>query len=877
MKSSHRSASTWRLVALAALVVAGSVSGAAVIGIDFSSAFVKVAVAKPRSPFEIVINPQSKRKTPAALGFYRSERLFGADAESLLARRPELVFQGGQMLLGSSFESERVREHLGLKFTAHALEQGNRSEPVFVVPDDADAHPTFGRIAMTPEMYTAQLLAYFKRMTETLVQQPVSGAVITVPSFWTHSERTALRQASEMAGLHLLRVVEENTAAAVQFGVDRVYPNNTLVMVYNMGASSTQATLFMFSSYKARDGKLRGTADVIGKGWSETLGGNHFDRILVDHVVEIFNKKHGAKVQGGDIRQSPRAMAKLFRSVTKLKEVLSANAEFPLIIESLIDEIDFRTTISRETFLSLSAHLLAQAAQPALDACSAAGVKPEDVEIVEIIGGGVRVPAVQDVLRKALKRDERPPAVDPTTAVAAGEAPVNIPALGIHLNGDEAAAFGGAFIAANLSKSFRVRPVGMDDTLPFGVSVRISDAAQEDSTPQEPVVRSLPPYSKLGRTHLLRIYDWKGGDLVVSLSYNASVTPLPQGTSASLGTYLLSGLVDSEVAEACERTGQLPNVTVRVTITADGTIKLGSASASAEELVTPEPEAAEEENATVAEKNATETVPVPKKQKHRVLLQSHVQGVGEQVRLLSSDEVISASDVMTQLQRFDDDRKELETARNDLETFVSLSRDLESEEEEVFGLVTTEEQRTELEDTLTNAEDWLYGDGSSASLVEVREKRAEADRVVGPIKHRIAEYKARPVALDKAQQLIDKAHGVIKSWTSTKIWVSVGVCCVHGTTVTGCCRCFPKRQGLASTVEEQVEREFSTRLGLLVGVGPCPGFLNKAVRGLVRGEELSCPRGAVVPRPRRSALFTPCGWWRVFSAMPGWGGPANEW
>jgi len=605
MASVQSRSSTWRFAVLAAVLLAASpaVTGVAVVaGIDFSSKFLKAVVVQAGSPFTIVTNPQSKRKTSANVAFYRGERLFGYDADGIVTRRPKFTFASEHSMLGATMDSDRVKSHNALRYASRALATGNRSEPVLVLPDHPDARPEAGEVRTLPEAYAAQLLGHMRRQVETLAGSPLTGAVVAVPSFWGHTERTALLQAADIAGLNVLRVVDENVAAATQFGIDRLYENDTNVLVYNMGATATQATLFRFGTYKSRDGSVRGSAVAIGKGWDETLGGDALDRLLVEHAADIFNAKYQKRL-GADVRTLARPMAKLVKAIANVKQVLSANLEFPVSVESMATteagDIDFRTSITRETLVGLAAGLIKRVAGPALQACRAAGVDPVDVEVVEIIGGSIRVPAFQDALAAAMRRADRPETVDPTAKVPEGEPPLAIPALGVHLNGDEAVAFGAAFMAANFSKSFRVRPVGMQDTVPFAITASIKAAGADADAGADASVQRMAPYSRTGFTRTVTINSTS--DVEVTLAYEqADADAVSPSLGPELGTFRISGIEEAATSDVAVKLGLVPNVSVRVSVSKHGTVSLvkGVARIRYEEEVpvatpTPKPVAAE--------------------------------------------------------------------------------------------------------------------------------------------------------------------------------------------------------------------------------------------------------------------------------------------
>merc|ERR1719453_1218214 len=207
-----------------------------------------------------------------------------------------------------------------------------------------------------------------------------------------------------------------------------------------------------------------GTFSVKGKAWQKGIGGNFFDNILVESFADKFNEQCLKKTKDDkkDVRNIQRPMSKLLKQAVKTKTVLSANEEIPVYVQSLYDDIDFNYgKISRKAFEEKSEHLF-NLVTPAIDrALKMAKLEKADINAVEMLGGGVRVPRIQKELKKYFGEDTE---------------------LGVHLNGDEAMALGAAFHGANLSTAFRVRKVGMQDITPFPVGVRL----KEIETPDEP-------------------------------------------------------------------------------------------------------------------------------------------------------------------------------------------------------------------------------------------------------------------------------------------------------------------------------------------------------------------------------------------------------
>ncbi|RYG52458.1 hypothetical protein EON67_01200 [archaeon] len=204
-------------------------------GAPLTSAALQVALVKPGMPFQVVANFQSKRKTPTQVSFYK-ERLFGSDAEALSGRKPHLVISSPQTLLGRTAQHPLVQAFHSTPFFGAATDVNARRGLNFVMPEDSGMPASY-----TAEEITSMLLAHAREFVSDFAGVPVVDVVLTVPAYYTQRERLALMDAADLAGLKVLALVDENTAAAVHYGIDRVQENGThTMMLYNMGAESTQ-------------------------------------------------------------------------------------------------------------------------------------------------------------------------------------------------------------------------------------------------------------------------------------------------------------------------------------------------------------------------------------------------------------------------------------------------------------------------------------------------------------------------------------------------------------------------------------------------------------------------------------------------------------
>ena len=327
-----------------------------------------------------------------------------------------------------------------------------------------------GKESFTPEELSAMLLNHAADFTLAYGEEKgsslgtIKDCVLTVPSFATQTDRQARLDMAEVAGFNVLGLIDENTAAALNFGMDKMYEEPQIILFYNMGAGSLQVSVIKFHSYEMPEGKYSkktktvGSIEVLGKAWDATLGGAAFDNRLVDYMADHFNREwNHARKHKKDIRDIPRAMTKIRIQANKVKHVLSANQEIPIHMDSLYDDMSLSMHITREQFEELCKDLIERASVPVTEAVKAANLTMADITATELIGGGMRVPAVQAGLADFFGELE----------------------LGLHINSDESMALGASFFGANISTAFRVRHVGLTDINPFPVAVSLENLGEE--------------------------------------------------------------------------------------------------------------------------------------------------------------------------------------------------------------------------------------------------------------------------------------------------------------------------------------------------------------------------------------------------------------
>jgi heat shock protein 4 len=335
------------------------------------------------------------------------------------------------------------------------IEQQYVSAPLVDINGQVGAEVTYlGK----KEKYTAtQLVSMFlskvKQTASAELKLPVSDLVMSVPAWFTDIQRRALMDAAEIAGLKLLRLMNDTTAAALGYGITKTdlptaEEKPRRVAFIDIGHSNYSCSIVEF-----RKGELT----VKSTAWDRHFGGRDFDKALVDHLAVEFKEKY--KI---DIKTNPKALVRVAAAAEKLKKILSANQQAPINIESLMNDVDVATMMKREELEALVEPLLKRVHVPLEQALAQAGLKKEDIDIIELVGGCTRVPALKERIQKFFGKG-----------------------LSFTLNQDEAIARGCAFSCAILSPVFRVRDFAIHDIVNYPIEFtweKSPDIPDEDTS-----------------------------------------------------------------------------------------------------------------------------------------------------------------------------------------------------------------------------------------------------------------------------------------------------------------------------------------------------------------------------------------------------------
>jgi len=427
------------------LVCLHHVAAVAVMSVDLGSEWMKVAVVSPGVPMEIALNPESKRKTSVAVSIKDGERKFGSDAMVVCVKSPKNCYYYLLDLLGKKMDHPAVKAYQA-RFPQYKLEADPERGTVVFRHDEETSY--------TVEELLGMILAHAKTQAESYTGQSVRDVVITSPVFFNQAERLALIAAAQLGGLNVLQLMNTPTAAALNYGMFRRKEINGTVkniMLFDMGAGSTVAAIVGFQIVKTKEKGFSEThpqAQILGVGYDRTLGGSEITFRMREYLADQFDalKKSSKKV-----RDVPRAMGKLLKEAERVKLILSANTECYAQIENVMEDIDFKLKVTRETLLGLIDDLLGRVTGPVERALSTSAMSMENIDQVIILGGGSRIPKVQELLSAYVGQE-----------------------LGKNLNADEAAALGAVYRTADISSGFKVKKFITKDAVVLPINVDFS-------------------------------------------------------------------------------------------------------------------------------------------------------------------------------------------------------------------------------------------------------------------------------------------------------------------------------------------------------------------------------------------------------------------
>lgn len=712
-----------------------------VVGFDlgFQSCYVAVARA---GGIETVANEYSDRSTPSFVSFGPRNRSIGAAAKSQVVTNCRNTVQGFKRFHGRAFSDPYVQSaKTNLVYDLAQMSSGSTGIKVMYMEEER---------VFSIEQVTGMLLTKLKETAESALKKPVADCVISVPSYFTDTERRSVMDAAQIAGLNCLRLMNETTAVTLAYGIykqDLPAPEEkprTVVFV-DLGHSGYQVSVCAFNK-----GKLK----ILASAFDSELGGKDFDDILVRHFCEEFSKKYKL-----DVKSKPRALVRLYQECEKLKKLMSANSsDLPLNIECFMNDIDVSSKLNRGQFEEMCAALLAKVEGPLRSVMEQAKLKKEDIYAVEIVGGASRIPAIKERISKFFGKE-----------------------LNTTLNADEAVARGCALQCAILSPAFKVREFSITDVVPFPISLKWNSAAEEGLSDCEVFPKNhAAPFSKV-------LTFFRKEPFTLEAYYNnPKELPYPNST---IGQFLIQNVIP-------QASGESAKVKVKVRVNVHGVFSVSSASlvevlktAEGEEPMETDQTGKEEENkmqvdqedqklqsgeagekkSEAEEMETTEDANKEKKndqppqaKKPKVKTKTVELPIESNLHWQLSNDVLNVF-VENEGKMIMQDKleKERNDAKNNVEEYVYEMRDkLHGVLEKFVNEADRDTFSLKLEDT----ENWLYEDGEDQQKQVYIDKLAELKKMGQPIYSRYIESVERPKAFEELGRQIQMYMKIIEAY-----------------------------------------------------------------------------------------------------------------